>query len=219
MAYGIDAAAHRGALEGEAATIAVLGCGLAAVNEEQQRQIDAICRKGCVVSEFLPEVTARPEHFPRRNRIIAAFSQASLVVEADLRSGSLITARQAIEYARELFAVPGSILAGNHEGCHQLLRDGAVLAVKPEQLLQHMGWQSACSSSNVRKKAYVPATALEAKVLHALALESMHIDSLCETCGLTLPDISPILLALELQGVIERLSGSRYLLSVELPEI
>jgi len=219
MAYGIDAAAHRGALEGGSATIAVLGCGLAAVSEEQQLQVDAICRKGCVVSEFLPEVTARPEYFPRRNRIIAACSQATLVVEADLRSGSLITARQALEYGREVFAVPGSVLAGNHEGCHQLIRDGAVLAASPEQLLQHMGWQSLTGSPKSRKKTYIPATDLEAKVLSALGAEGMHLDSLCETCGLTLPELSPILLALELQGVIERLPGSRYMLSVELPEI
>jgi len=219
MAYGIDAAAHGGALEGASTTIAVLGCGLAALTEAQQSQVAAISQQGCVVSEFFPEVTARPEYFPRRNRIIAALTQATLVMEADLRSGSLITARQALEYGRELFAVPGSVLASNHEGCHQLIRDGATLASRPVQILQHMGWRTAVQESPLHRNAYRPANDLEAKVLSSLAGQSMHLDSLCETCGLTLPELSPILLALELQGVIERLPGSRYLLSVELSEI
>ncbi len=219
MDYGIDAAAHGGALEGMSPTIAVLGCGLTALSEEQQAQVAAISRQGCVVSEFLPEITARPEYFPRRNRIIAGLAEATLVMEADVRSGSLITARQALEYGRELFAVPGSVLAGNHDGCHQLIRDGATLAAKPTQLLQHMGWQGAAQAAHPHRKTYLPANALEANVMSALRLNSMHLDTLCETCGLTLPELSPILLALELQGVIERLPGSRYLLSVELPEI
>jgi len=218
MAYGIDAAAHGGAIEGDAPTIAVLGCGLAALSEQQQRQVQAIAAQGCVISEFLPAVTAKPEHFPRRNRIIAGLSQATLVMEADVRSGSLITARQAADYGREVFAVPGSVLGGNHAGCHQLIREGAILAENADEALQSMGWMVANNSSRACEKTYCPADTDESKLLHALAGESMHLDHLAESCGLTVPELSPIVLRLELQGVIDRLPGSRYLLACVIAE-
>jgi len=215
MAYGIDAEAHGGALEGGGPTVAVLGCGLQRLNEQQSRQVAAICANGCVVSEFLPETDARPENFPRRNRIIAALSAATVVVEADVGSGSLITARNAAAYGREVFAVPGSVLGGNHSGCHALIRDGAILADSAESMLSELGWQRGVAAPGSSASGYVPATAEEAEVLAALGRECMHVDEICQTCGLTLSKLSPILLALELQGVIERLPGSRYLLSVE----
>jgi len=211
MAYGIDAAAHGGALEaGNAPTIAVLGCGLAApLSPVQQKQIAAIGENGCVLSEFLPQEEARPEHFPKRNRIIAGMTAATLVVQADLRSGSLITARLAAGYGREVLAVPGSVLAGRHAGCHQLLRDGASLAESPEDILRLMHWQGGEKSAHPD---YAPASAQEAAILQALGDEIMHIDALAEHCALTVPELSPILLGLELIGVVESLPGSRYTL-------
>ena len=210
MAYGIDAAAHGGALEGDAGTVAVLGSGLKAVaGEPQQRQVEAIAADGCVVSQYLPEVTARPEQFPQRNRIIAGLSQATLVVEATLRSGSMITAGQAAGYGREVFAVPGSVLNDAYAGCHQLIRDGAILATSAEELLKQLGWREMRAGTH---SAYSPANENEAKIVDALKQEIMHLDSLSEACGLTVPQLSPSLLALELQGVIERLPGSRYTL-------
>lgn len=216
MAFGIDAAAHGGALEGESPTVAVLGCGLAALSEQQQRQVQAIAARGCVISEFFPQLTARPEHFPRRNRIIAGLSHAALVMEADVKSGSLITARRAIDYGREVFSVPGSVLAGHHAGCHQLIREGALLVESADEVLQAMGWLQAGSEHVAAGKSYHPTDANESKLLQELASGSMHLDHLAETCGLTVPELSPIVLRLELQGVIERLPGSRYMLSVEL---
>ena len=214
MAYGIDAEAHGGALEGESPTIAVLGSGLACLSEQQRRQAEAISRQGCVVSEFLPEVAPRPEFFPRRNRIIAGLAQATLVVEADLRSGSLITARQAAGYGREVLAVPGSVLAGNHAGCHQLIRDGAVLAASAGEVLEYLGWKR----DDYASRFYQPASDQEAILLDRIGREGAHVDALAESCGLTMSELSPILLRLELDGVIERLPGSRYLLAVELRE-
>jgi len=216
MAYGIDAAAHGGTLEGESPTIAVLGCGLATLSEQQQLQVQAIAQQGCIISEFLPAVSAKPEHFPRRNRIIAGLSHATLVMEADVRSGSLITARQALDYGREVFAVPGSVLGGNHAGCHLLIRDGAILTENADDILQNMAWNASAMGASLGGETYQPADTNESKLLRALAAESMHVDHLAETCGLTVPELSPIVLRLELQGVIERLPGSRYLLSVEL---
>ena len=218
MAYGIDAAAHGGALEGDSPTVAVLGCGLGSITEQQQRQVEAIAAQGCVISEFLPSVTARPEFFPRRNRIIAGISHATLVMEADVRSGSLITARQTIEYGREVFAVPGSVLGGNHGGCHLLIREGAMLAETADDVLQSLGWLAASGASPSLLPGYCPADADEAALLQALATESMHLDHLAESCGLTVPELSPIVLRLELQGMIERLPGSRYLLACDISD-
>jgi len=213
MAFGIDAAAHGGALDaggGAAPTLAVLGCGLAAsFSPVQQNQIGAISESGCVLSEFLPEEGARPEHFPRRNRIIAGMAAATLVVQADIRSGSLITARLAADYGREVMAVPGSALAGRHAGCHQLLRDGAMLVDSSDDILFAMGWQGVPGTPRV---AYAPADPREAEIMQALDNEVMHIDALAEHCGLTVPELSPILLGLELLGVVDSLPGSRYTL-------
>ncbi|WP_347239242.1 DNA-processing protein DprA [Mariprofundus sp. KV] len=215
MAYGIDAAVHGGSLEGLSPTIAVLGCGLSALNETQRVQVEAICRQGCVISEFLPLQSARPEQFPRRNRIIAALAQATLVIEADLRSGSLITARCAANYGREVLAVPGSVLSSSHAGCHQLIQDGALLAQDPQSVMQQLGWQGGQRQAAAKLKQFQPGSENEAKIVEILRRESLYLDELTETCGLTLPELSPILLALELQGVIERLPGSRYQLSAE----
>jgi len=215
MAYGIDAAAHGGALEAESPTIAVLGCGLAAeTNQQIQKQMEAIADQGCVVSEFLPGTGPRPEHFPRRNRIIAGLAQATLVVEADTRSGSLITAGQAAAYGREVLAVPGAVLNGRHAGCHHLIRDGAMLVESAQDILTTMRWQQA--GAGIRHaEAYKPANEAERKIMALLQGEILHIDTLAERCGLTVSELSPILIALELVGVIESLPGSRYAFAVE----
>jgi len=207
MAYGIDAAAHGGALEGDSPTVAVLGCGLDQLNDVQRPQVEAIMEQGCVISEYLPEVSARAENFPQRNRIIAGLSQATLVVEASLRSGSMITAGQALTYGREVLAVPGSVLNDGHEGCHRLIRDGAMIVTSGEELLQHLGWSQ---QGEKVVPAYEPANDDEEKIITALTHEILHLDMLAEACNLTVSQLSPSLLALELQGVIQRLPGSRY---------
>ncbi|MDQ6993681.1 MAG: DNA-processing protein DprA [Mariprofundus sp.] len=217
MAFGIDSSAHGGALEAHGITIAALGCGLQCLNEQQQRQVAAIAKNGCVISEFRPDQSARPAHFPRRNRLIAALAQATLVMEADIRSGSLITARHAASYGRDLFAVPGSVLSGNHEGCHQLIRDGAMLLEKAEQLLCEINYHEDGPDKHPHAdKIYHAADKFEAEILTKMAGQAVHLDLLAETCSLTLPELSTILLRLELQGVIERLPGSRYVLAMEL---
>lgn len=214
MAYGIDAAAHGGALEGDSPTIAVLGCGIHACSGEQQRQIDAIAGQGCVISEYAPDIEPRPEHFPSRNRIIAGIAEATLVVEAGLKSGSLITAHQALQYGREVLAVPGSVLTGNHTGCHALIRDGATLAESPQDLLTAMHWETD-GPGRTRRPAYTPANEEEVRILTALEHGILHMDVLAENCGLTVSALSPILLGLELLGVVESLPGNRYTLAME----
>ena len=208
LAYGIDTDAHAGALQGTSPTIAVLGCGLLSVEGRVAQQVDAIAKQGCVLSEQLPDQQARPEFFPKRNRIIAGMTAATLVIEASTQSGSLITAELAAGYGRDVFAVPGSVLNRMHSGCHHLIRDGAILTDTPEIILQQLHWQGGSTAKNT----FTPENATEAAVYDLLQQEIMHLDAISEACGLTLPELSPILLALELQGVIERLPGSRFTL-------
>ena len=209
MAYGVDAAAHGGAIQGATPTSAVLGCGLLSVQARQQEQIHAIiAHGGCVLSEYLPETAARAELFPKRNRIIAALAQATLIMEATLRSGSLITARLANEYGREVFAVPGSVLHDGHTGCHQLIRDGAMLMDTPETLMHTLSWYQQ-TQPKPEPTADNPS---EQRIIQALQHQILHVDALADSCGLTVSQLSTILLALELRGVVERLPGSRYTL-------
>lgn len=141
LALGIDAAAHRGALDGPGSTVAVVGTGLDIVyparNRDLARRIDA---DGVLVSEFPLGLSARADHFPRRNRILSGLSLGCLVVEANLRSGSLITARLAAEQGREVFAIPGSIHSPLAKGCHLLIRQGAKLTESAADVIQELGW-------------------------------------------------------------------------------
>ncbi|RMH50760.1 MAG: DNA-protecting protein DprA [Zetaproteobacteria bacterium] len=212
MAPGIDSAAHHGALKAHAPSVAVLGFGIAAADTPRRRQIEALCDGGgCVVSELPPQTRARAHFFPRRNRIIAGLTPATVVMEAARRSGSLITARRALEYGRELFAVPGSVLGEGHRGCHALIREGAAqLLDAPGQLCDALGWSPAdCGPPPTA----APENETEEIVCRLLAREPRHIDALVEESGLTLSCLSPALLALEMRGVIERLPGNRYALT------
>ncbi len=209
MAPGIDSAAHGGSLDAGAAGISVLGYGLSAGSAQQQKQIDAMVEKGCVISEYAPDKIAHASYFPQRNRIIASLSHGLVVVEGGIKSGSLITARQALNYGREVFAVPGSVLNDVHTGCHQLIKDGAILASNAEDILGNMDWHCTQKPANQ----YQPKSDTEAKIIQLLQAEIKHVDALAEDCGLTVPALSTILLALELGGIIEKLPGSRYTLS------
>jgi len=209
MAPGIDSAAHGGSIDVDAAGIAVLGYGLLAGSVQQQQQIDVLVEKGCVVSEYPPKAMAKAGYFPQRNRLIAGISQALLVVEGGLKSGSLITARQALNYGRDIFAVPGSVLSDIHAGCHQLLKDGAILATDAEDILHVMAWHA----ESIKAEKYQPSSDAEQQIITFLERGVLHVDTLAEDCSLTVPALSTILLRLELQGVIEKLPGSRYTLS------
>ncbi len=215
MAYGIDTAAHGGALAGSTPTIAVLGCGLTSIYPMQQRQIAAIIEHGgCVVSEYQPEQAARPESFPQRNRIIAGLSAATLVMEADTASGSLISARHAVRYGRDVFAVPGSVLNQTHAGCHQLIREGALLTESADDVLQELHWHHRTTSDKNGAMATLmkQCSVEEQVIIQALQHDILHIDQLAEACQCTVPALASLLLGLEMQHVIESLPGSRYTL-------
>ena len=140
LARGIDAAAHEGAIEGGGATVAVLGTGVDVVYPAEHRELSArIAASGVLITEFPPGTPPRVNHFPRRNRIISGLSRAVVVIEAAEKSGSLITAREALDQGRDVMAVPGRVAGGHYRGCHALLRDGAKLVESAVDILQELG--------------------------------------------------------------------------------
>lgn len=218
LAMGIDAAAHQGALAAQGKTLAVIGTGLDRVYPAKHRELaHEIASVGAIVSEFALGTAPRAENFPRRNRIISGLSLGTLVVEAALRSGSLITARMALEQGREVFAIPGSIHNPLARGCHQLIRDGAKLVETAQDILEELG-----ALANFQGEEDRPITSTESEIsldedyqnlLDHLGYDPIQIDQLIARCGLTADVVSSMLLLLELQGQVESLPGGRYVRS------
>jgi DNA processing protein len=214
LALGIDAACHEGALAGGGLTVAVLGCGLDQIYPKAHESLaERIAAAGAVVSEFPPGVPPLPEHFPQRNRIIAGLSLGTVVVEAATRSGSLITARLAGIAGREVFALPGSIHNERARGCHELIRQGAKLVERVEDVLCELKLsfeaQLLAPEPGVAKKP--PRLDKASKILlDALAFEPASVDSLIERTGLNSESITSMLLILELEGHVAPHPGGRY---------
>jgi DNA processing protein len=208
LARGIDAAAHRGALEGEGATIAVLGTGADIVYPASNRALaDRIAQHGLLVSEFPLGTSAIPHNFPRRNRLIAALARGVLVVEAALHSGSLITARLAAELGREVMAIPGSIHSPVARGCHRLIRDGARLVESVQDVLEELRMNAA-----PQPPAGDPpdAGARDDALLGAMGYDPVDLDTLAQRTGLAPGLLSARLLELELTQDVERMAGNCY---------
>ena len=222
LAEGIDAAAHEAALAGSAGTLAVVGTGPDRVYPERHRKLArAIVEQGALVSEFVPGTGARPGHFPRRNRIIAGLSLGTLVVEAGMRSGSLITARLAADAGREVFALPGSIHHPLARGCHRLLRDGACLVEDVGDILEPLvplaRAQGADLAARLARAGEPVAAVVEraddplcGRVLEALGHDPATLDELCERSHMAAAELSPLLLMLELEGVLASQPGGRF---------
>jgi DNA processing protein len=212
LALGIDTAVHQGALEADAGTVAVTATGLDRVYPARNRDLaHRIAQHGCLVSEFPPGTPVRSDQFPRRNRIISGLSLGTLVVEASLRSGSLITARYAMEQGREVFAIPGSIHNPLSKGCHALIRQGAKLTETVEDILEELRWQT--SRFEAPAEAAEPEQTLDAdyrRLLDALGHDPVPIDSLLQRTGLTTAELSSMLLVLELKGYVTAAAGGRY---------
>jgi DNA processing protein len=217
LAAGIDGAAHAGALEASAGTVAVVGTGLDVVYPHAHRALAArIAREGLLVSEFPLGMAPMPDNFPQRNRIIAGLSRGTLVVEAALRSGSLITARQATEAGREVFAVPGSIHSQQARGCHALLRDGAKLVESVDDILEELGGPAGAAVACGRLDGGTPQLADQAEpdddddVLRALGHDPVSLDALIARCGWPAPQLNVRLMELELAGRVARLPGGLF---------
>ena len=211
LALGIDAAAHRGALATAAGTVAVIGTGAdrlyPARNEALAR---AIAEKGVVLSEFPLGTPALGSNFPRRNRIIAGLGLGCLVVEAALRSGSLITARLAAESGREVFAIPGSIHSPLSRGCHQLIRQGAKLVESAQDILEELRWEASPATSAIPDQAPLAQDGGEQQVLAFLGDAPCALDTLSARSGLTPADLLAMLLPMELAGRVAQLPGGLY---------
>ena len=206
LARGVDSAAHRGCLTGGAPTVAVLGSGVDRVYPTEHQTLAAeISKKGLLVSEFGPGAPPLQEHFPLRNRIISGISLAVVVVEASEKSGSLISARCALEQGRDVMAVPGSVLSGRNRGSHSLLKDGAKVVESAVDILDGLGWPMAEAPQ-----------AIPSKLLHSDNLlarmelgEVYRLDELMELTGVTGTRLLPRLMELELAGLVTQ-SGSGF---------
>jgi DNA processing protein len=217
LALGVDAAAHEGALDGAAtdqlATIAVVGTGLDRVYPRQHLELaHRIARNGLVVSEYPLGTPPLAPNFPRRNRIIAALSQGTVVVEAALRSGSLITARQAAEQGKDVFAIPGSIHSPQARGCHALLKQGAKLVETAQDVLEEFSPMGHVAPAPADRPAAVqPADSSPEKgLLGALGFDPVSLDALVARTGVAPAHLQAELLELELRGEVARLPGGLF---------
>lgn len=202
LARGIDSASHQGALQAESPTIAVLGSGIDYIYPKENTALaEKITQQGAIISEFPPGTPPLPKHFPQRNRIISGLSQGVLIVEAAMQSGSLVTARLANEQGREVFAIPGSIHNTLSKGCHHLIREGAKLAETAHDILEELGLllhhsvekqPEIITFSNIKQE----------KVWNSLDTEPISIDTLVMRSGLTVSEVSSIVLDFETTGLI-----------------
>ena len=215
LAVGIDAASHRGALDAGGVTLAVTGTGLDRVYPAQHADLAReITARGALISEFPPGTPARPEHFPRRNRLISGLSLGVLVVEAAVHSGSLITARHALEQGREVFAIPGSIHNPLARGCHALIRQGAKLVETVADIVEELGPVVRAAAPAARaapqERGEPELDADYRRLLDAMGFAPTPVDVLVERTGLTPDAVSSMLLILELRGYAVSAAGGLY---------
>ena len=220
LALGVDGAAHRGALEGAAAgqlaTIAVVGTGLDRVYPKRHLSLaHAIARQGVLVSEYPIGTPPLAQNFPRRNRLIAGLSCGTLVVEAALQSGSLITARMAVEQGKEVFAIPGSIHATQSRGCHALIRQGAKLVESAQDVLEELRLEAPSVATNLIAPHADPQRAAgqndaQTRLLQQLGFDPVSLDALIARTGTDAATLQAWLLELELAGRVARLPGGLF---------
>jgi DNA processing protein len=216
LAQGIDTAAHEGALAAGAMTVAFLGHGIDRVYPSVNRDLaHRISQNGTLVSEYPLGSPPRREHFPQRNRLISGLSLGTLVVEAARRSGSLITARLAGEQGREVFAIPGSIHNPLSRGCHQLIKQGAKLVENADDIVSELGALAGHLMQNDTNQEKEESENIEHDadyeiLLNSLSYDPASADELAENSGLTIDQVSSMLLILELEEKIEALTGGKY---------
>jgi len=224
LARGIDTAAHRGALSAGGRTVAVQGCGLANVFPPENKALfDLIPASGACVSELPLQYEPLSENFPPRNRIIAGLSLGSIIIEADLRSGAMITARAALDYNREVMAVPGKIDSPLSRGCHQLIKDGAKLIECVEDVMEALGYigqqlqeHVSAAAGEAQQEIECPLFDIaklnlkgtEKTVFDCLDKEPAHIDQLIEKTELNPGSVNASLVSLRLKGLIKQLPGN-----------
>ena len=214
MARGIDSKAHCGALFAGGRTIAVLGCGPDQVYPDENRELAKQIRiKGAIISEFVPGTPPLPINFPFRNRIISGISQGVLVIEANERSGSLITAYYALEQGREVFAMPGNINSNTSRGTNRLIREGAKIVTDVGDILDELKIIHGPGNTIHNAKRQLPTESFtpdEKTIARKLVDGPAHIDAIALDCGLSIQTAGSILVMLELSGFVEQLPGKYY---------
>ena len=207
LALGIDAAAHRGGLEGAASSVAVLGTGIDLCYPRRNRDLrDRLQAKGCIVTEFTPGTPPVSGNFPRRNRIISGLARAVLVVEANEKSGSLLTAECALQQDRDVLAMPGSIHSPLSKGCHRLIKEGAALVETADDVLEALGLARRANPPEA-SPAHAPN---EDMMLRALGRAPMSAEQIALRTGLAAATVAARLSCMQIAGQIEDLGGGRF---------
>ncbi len=215
-ARGIDTAAHQGALSAKGRTIAVLGTGINIVFPTENKELfERIADNGAVIIQFPFNRPADKQSFPIRNRIVAGMTQGSVVVEANLNSGALITARFANDYGRQVFAVPGRIDSPRSKGCHNLIKNGAKLCESAEDILDEFEYLFPVSNQppSPAETGELPGIALsdeEAKVMDLIGREELSVDDIIRQSGLTASKANVVLLGLQMKKIVRQLPGRVY---------
>jgi DNA processing protein len=213
LAFGIDAFAHQGALNGSGLTVAVLG------NSLEDKMIAPrtnfmlsknICRNGCLVSDYPPGTPSIPGNFPARNRLMAGMTLGTIVVEAEEKSGSLITANLALDFNREVFAVPGSVFSPASRGTHQLIKSGAKLVTSASDILEELDIEKIKQVETVRRS--IPQTPEEKKLFKFLSHEPAHIDTITKNSKLETSVVSSTLAIMEMKGMVKNVGGQNYII-------
>lgn len=211
MALGIDAQAHRGALQGASSSVAVVGTGLDRVYPARHHELArTLATQGLLLSEFALGTAPLPGNFPRRNRIISGLARGCLVVEAALSSGSLVTARLATAQGRDVFAIPGSIHSPLSKGCHALIKEGAKLVENVGDILDELGWMHGGAAEIMRTEHAPISAGADASLLDLMGFDPISVDQLAQTSGLLPGAVSAGLLRLELEESVVTLPGGLY---------
>ncbi len=209
LAYGVDTAAHRAALDAGGRTIAVLGSGPERIYPSQNRSLaERIIAAGALMSEYPVGTKPDARNFPARNRIISGMSRGIVVVEAPESSGAMLTASFAADQGRDVFAVPGPATAASSAGCHALIRNGATLVTDAAQVLEQLDLAAAQAHTQVRMT--LPETAGERILYAVIGSDPQHVDDICHASGLPIHEVSGTLLAMELKGLVRQRGPQHY---------
>ena len=218
LARGVDTIAHQAALEAGGRTIAVSACGLDIIYPPENLELaKQISEHGALVSEYPLGTKPKPEHFPRRNRILSGMSLGVLVTEAGESSGVLITADLALEQNRDVLAVPGSVLSPTSKGTNHLIQEGAKLAQNCQDILQELNLRAV--AQQLEFKEIIPASDTESLLLKKLSSEPSHIDEICAGSGLPVSTVSSTLAMMELKGLVKLAGSMKYVLAREAREV
>ena len=214
LAKGIDTIAHRACLDAGGRTIAVMGCGLNQIYPAQNARLAAeIAERGAQISEYALGTRPDARNFPPRNRIISGLTLGTVVVEADRGSGALITAGFAAEQGRDVFSVPGSILARGCRGTNDLIQQGAKMVCNVADILEELNLTMV--SEQAQARAVIPENETEALLLQRLSAEPVHVDELSRAAQMPIAQVSSTLALMELKGMIRQVGGMNYVLARE----